>query len=122
MVFIGVSKRFCTVDGRQYDDIGAFWDQMAALYGRCKLRGLGWNWHNNGFDYAIGLCSNEPIIVPDGFSRCEIQLPDTGWQHTCGRTDALDEVYCRIYLAGALTFEIERFDDAGNCRISYWRK
>ena len=44
MVFNGISKVFSTKDDRQYETIGAFWDEFSKKYGREKLRGLGYNW------------------------------------------------------------------------------
>ena len=34
MVFIGISKVFSTKDDRQYETIGAFWDEFSKKYGR----------------------------------------------------------------------------------------
>lgn len=31
MVFIGISKVFSTKDNRQYETIGAFWDELSKL-------------------------------------------------------------------------------------------
>ena len=44
MVFNGISKVFSTKDNRQYETIGAFWDELSKEYGRENLRGLGYNW------------------------------------------------------------------------------
>ena len=48
MVFNGISKVFSTKDDRQYETIGAFWDEFSKKYGREKLRGLGYNYDLSG--------------------------------------------------------------------------
>jgi hypothetical protein len=42
MVFSGISRVFDLTDEQQYETIGQFWDEMAALYGLENLRGLGY--------------------------------------------------------------------------------
>lgn len=44
MEFTGISRTFSTVGEKQYETIGAFWEEMSARYGRENLRGLGFNW------------------------------------------------------------------------------
>ena len=116
MVFTGISKVFSLADEQQYDTIGRFWDEMALQYGLENLQGLGYNWENNTISYAIGL-KNSPI--PD--FNLSIKLPDYGWVCVTGRTDDLKQIYDEIYKDGPLQFEIETFDEAGNCRIQYYR-
>lgn len=41
MKFIGIRKVFSTKNEEQYSTIGAFWDEMSAIYGRENLMGLG---------------------------------------------------------------------------------
>lgn len=60
MEFKGISKTFSTVGEKQYESIGAFWDEMSEIYGR-------------------------------------------------------------VYQDGPLKYEIEMFDDAGNCKIMFYR-
>ena len=55
MKFIGVSKEFSLIGEDQYNTIGAFWDEMAELYGLENLQGLGYNWNGPTMSYAIGL-------------------------------------------------------------------
>ena len=43
MEFKGISRTFSTVGEKQYETIGAFWDEMSGIYGRENLRGLGYN-------------------------------------------------------------------------------
>jgi len=117
MIFTGISRVFSTVNSAQYADIGAFWDEMAEKYGRANLRGLGLNWTETSLEYVIGLI--------DGTAEnadTTVELPDNGWITVCGRTEHLARIYDEIYADGALTFEIEMFDDNGNCRIMYYRK
>ena len=116
MVFTGISKVFSLADEQQYETIGRFWDEMALQYGLENLQGLGYNWENNTISYAIGL-KNAPI--PD--FNLHMELPDCGWVCVMGRTDDLKQIYDEIYKDGPLQFEIEIFDEAGNCRIQYYR-
>ena len=59
MVFNGISKTFSTENNRQYETIGAFWDELSAIYGRENLRGLGYNWTSDTIEYVIGLRQGE---------------------------------------------------------------
>ena len=110
MEFKGISRTFSTVDGMQYETIGAFWDKLAKKYGRKNLRGLGYNWTNTSIEYAIGLIEGDL----DEQNVC-ISLPDNGWEYVIGKTEKLGEIYKDIYKDGSLKYEIEMFDDDGNC-------
>ena len=44
MIFRGIGRTFSTENERQYGTIGAFWDELAARYGRANLQGLGHGW------------------------------------------------------------------------------
>ena len=116
MIFLGVGRVFSTENDGQYETIGAFWDEMAARYGRENLRGLGWNWTAATIEYAIGL--KEGVIK--GADR-RVELPDGGWQVARGRTEQLGQMYEKIYRDGPLLYEIEAFDDDGGCEIRYCR-
>ena len=116
MLFQGIGRTFSTVDERQYEMIGAFWEKLSEIYGRKNLRGLGYNWTETSIDYVIGL-KNGKI---DGQDTC-VQLPDKGWKSVNGKTEKLSNIYSEIYKAGELKYEIETFDDEGNCRIEYYR-
>lgn len=116
MEFKGIRKVFSTVGNRQYDTIGAFWDELSKLYGIENLRGLGYNWTNTSFEYVIGLKDGEI----DGWNVC-VLLPDNGWQRVEGRTENLKEIYNDIYRDGPLKYEIETFDGDENCVIAFIR-
>jgi hypothetical protein len=116
MKFIGIGRSFSTVGEKQYETIGAFWDEMSRKYGRENLRGLGYGWTASSIEYAIGL--KDGII--DG-ADAEITLPDDGWTTVTGRTGELGAIYCEIYKDGLLTYEIEMFDERGGCTIIYNR-
>ena len=116
MVFSGISRDFDLTDAQQYETIGQFWDEMAALYGLENVRGLGYAWQGNTISYAIGL--------KDGQMRdCDLRivLPDEGWETVKGQTDCLKEIYDNIYQNGRLQYEIETFFEDGTCEISYYR-
>ena len=116
MIFIGITKDFSLANEQQYDTIGQFWDELAILYGMKNLQGLGYNWHNNMISYAIGLKKGNI----KGYNL-HIELPDSGWQSIRGKTDNLKQIYDEIYKSGILQYEIETFDEDGNCEIKYYR-
>lgn len=116
MEFKGISRTFSTVDEKQYETIGVFWDEMAGIYGREKLRGLGYNWAETSIEYVIGLIDGDI----EG-SNLDVILPDDGWECVSGKTEELGEIYTAIYKNGPLKYEIEMFDDDGNCKIMFCR-
>lgn len=117
MEFKGISKTFSTVGDKQYETIGAFWDELSGIYGRERLRGLGYHWTDTSIEYVIGLINGEI----EGWN-VSVKLPDVGWEYVSGRTEKLGEIYSNIYKDGPLKYEIEMFDDAGNCRIAFYRE
>ena len=116
MRFEGISREFSLVGEGQYDTIGAFWDELSAIYGLENLRGLGYRWDGDTIFYAIGL--KDGCIDGCNFS---IDLPDSDWVTVCGRTDDLKQMYDEIYKSGALKYEIETFFNDGSCEIKYCR-
>ena len=116
MIFIGISRTFSLINEDQYNTIGAFYDEMAELYGLENLVGLGYGWSGATMEYAIGLKDGE---IPG--ADLSITLPDRGWITRLGRTDDLKEIYDDIYKDGALTYEIESFTENGECAIRYYR-
>lgn len=116
MLFNGVSKVFDLTDEQQYETIGQFWDEMAAVYGLENLRGLGYAWQGNTMSYAIGLTDGD---MKD--CNVSILLPDDGWITVKGQTDRLKTIYDEIYQSGRLQYEIEMFYEDGTCEISYYR-
>ena len=116
MRFEGISREFSLVGEGQYDTIGAFWDELSAIYGLENLRGLGYRWDGDVISYAIGLKNG--LIDGCNFS---IDLPDDGWTAVKGKTDELKQIYDEIYKSGALKYEIETFYENGNCEIKYYR-
>lgn len=115
MKFIGIRRVFSTKNEQQYQTIGLFWDEMSKLYGRDNLMGLGCNWGSDSIEYIIALKNGE--IAEANF---EIDLPDE-WTEVCGRTEELSLLYAKIYEDGPLLYEIEEFNDSGECRIRYCR-
>ena len=115
MRFIGIKRTFSTLNEQQYETIGAFWDEMSKLHGMENLVGLGFGWTENTIDYAMAL--KEGIIPNADF---ETELPDE-WTVVEGRTEKLGELYDEIYKSGRLLYELEEFDERGNCRIRYCR-
>ena len=74
MRFTGICRTFPTLDDRQYETIGAFWDELSAEYGRANLRGLGYSWTADSIKYVIGLKDSDI----SGFDT-ELELPDDSW-------------------------------------------
>lgn len=116
MIFCGISRDFSLANEGQYDTIGAFWDEMSAIYGLENLQGLGYLWQNGNISYAIGLKHGEIETA-----NLRIDLPDDKWVTVEGNTDELKEIYDRIYQNGPLKYEIETFSDDGKCKIKYFR-
>lgn len=124
MVFKGYSLRFSTLGGRQYEDIGRYWDFFAGLCGRENLLGLGLNWEENSLEYVMGVREGCPLpepaqvagAYPDARLR-EVLLPEEGWLEYTGRTEALGALYEAIYRDGPLEYEIEAFGEDGSCRL-----
>ena len=117
MIFQGISKVFSLKNEEQYNTIGAFWDDMASLYGLENLQGLGYDWRGAQMSYAIGLKVGR---IKD--ANVSISLPNDGWVRVEGETDNLKEIYDEIYKDGALQYEIETFFENGRCQIHYYRK
>ena len=116
MTFTGITKDFSLLDEDQYNTIGAFWDELSAIYGLENLHGLGYKWKNGKISYAIGLKAG--VIDNANFSAT---LPDDGWCTVEGETDNLKGIYDEIYKDGALKLEIESFTEDGKCLIMYLR-
>jgi predicted transcriptional regulator YdeE len=116
MIFIGITKEFDLTNEDQYNTIGEFWDELSLKYGLENLQGLGYKWKDNKIYYAIGL--KEGIIKDSNFS---IELPEVGWKIYKGKTENLKQIYDDIYLDGALKYEIETFEENGECLIKYYR-
>ena len=116
MLFKGIGGTFSTENDRQYETIGAFWDELAEKHGRENLQGLGYGWTDRTIEYVIVLIHGEI----DGADRT-VKLPKAGWVTVRGRTAELGEIYENIYQEGRLKFEIERFTDNGDCEIMYCR-
>ena len=117
MHFHGLTRTFSTKNEAQYEEIGAFWDEMAEKYGRENLRGLGYGWTEDTIEYAIGLKEGR---LED--SNCFVWLPEENWITVRGKTAELGKLYARIYEEGSLTFELETFTEDGECEISYFRE
>lgn len=115
MRFVGIKRVFSTQNEEQYISIGAFWDEMSDIYGRENLMGLGCNWGKDSIEYVIALKEGE--ISGANFV---IDLPDI-WKEVSGKTEKLNIIYDEIYKEGSLLYEIEEFDDDGNCNIRYCR-
>ena len=116
MIFIGITKEFDLTNEDQYNTIGEFWGELSLIYGLENLQGLGYKWKDNKIYYAIGL--KKGIIKDNNFS---IELPEEGWKIYKGKTENLKQIYDGIYLDGPLKYEIETFEENGECIIKYYR-
>lgn len=125
MTFCGYGKIFSTENNAQYNAIGAFWEEMSAIFGLENLCGLGFNWAKNTIEYLIGLKSGKipSNLKISNYEYKEVKLPDSGWSVYQGKREELDKLYKEIYKAGALQYEIEEFYDNGACIVKiYGRK
>ena len=120
MIFKGHSKIFSTINNKQYESIGDFWDEMILKYGIENLRGLGFNWTETTIEYIIGLKNNEKFDNVNSIWK-EIELPDDRWEIVVGKTDNLEKIYEDIYRISDLKYEIEKFNNDGTCEIMYIR-
>lgn len=116
MNFKGISRTFSTINNEQYNTIETFWDELSEQYGLENLQGLGYNWTETTIEYVIGLRNGEI----DGSNVC-ISLPDNSWQRVQGKIKDIKRIYDEIYKYGSLKYEIERFDNDGNCTIYFQR-
>ena len=53
MLFKGIGRTFSTENDQQYETIGAFWDELAAKYGRANLQGLGMAGRNDPLSISL---------------------------------------------------------------------
>lgn len=126
MVIKGICFSVSTINDNQYELLGDLWDLLAKHYGRENLQGIGFNWTDKKMDYAIS-CVNEEIDIElvkeivGSASYRDILLPDGSWEDYQGKTARLALLYDEIYAKGAPTYEIETFDDEGNCYIKICR-
>lgn len=119
MKFIGISRNFSTLNDKQYETIGSFWDEMAEKYGLENLIGLGYKWENNTIDYAIGLKSLKEIPG----SNFTMELPDGDWNIEKGETEKLDQLYSKICTGhhSLIKYELETFNEDGTCVVKYYK-
>lgn len=125
MILNGISICFSTVNEAQYTNIGHFWDQMSARFGRENLQGVGYHWTGHSLDYMIAPKEGDfpgDLAIPEGGVRRDLILPDHGWITREGFTEHLGQMYGEIYRDGPLDFEIETFNDDGTCKVCYFRK
>lgn len=129
MKFNGVLIRFDCSDNKQFNAIGEFWEFMGKLFPKEKLRGLGYNWYNDSFDYAIGDFESEfdysLAAITKNYPASKhvvVQLPDSHWETYTGKLENIAQIYEEIYKSGSLDYEIEEFDALGNCKISILRE
>lgn len=121
MIFKGYSKVFSTLNNKQYNLIGYFWDEMILKYDIENLRGLGFNWTETTIEYVIGLKSNEKFDNLN-YEWKEIELPDENWEEIEGNTNELAQIYTDIYKISSLKYEIEMFYKNETCKIMYIRE
>lgn len=128
MTVTGFMIKFSCGNGEQYERIGAFWKAMSDCYPLETLDGIGYGWENDTLNYMIGRIDSElpNDITPlkEFFPQAQyakIQLPDEGWISYRGKTDALDQLYAKVYQEGPLDFEIENFHEDGTCMVRIFR-
>jgi hypothetical protein len=128
MKFKGIRKQISCANWEQLETLGKFWSDMSAVVSTDKLAGLGWEWKDDHFEYAIGLIDNfkELDLVKnsaiDGGEYFEIELPSDGWKTVRGKAKDLRKIYEEEFdcYDSKYKYEIEKFDSKGNCEISVW--
>jgi len=127
MIFTGVKIRFDCTNSQQYKNIGDFWKYMTDNYPKIALKGVGYNWSKNSFDYIIGdfvaprfNMNKIREVFPDA-DFFEVVLPDKGWKVYTGKRNELSKLYDEIYKDGTLDYEIEEFFPNGDCKVSICR-
>ena len=120
-------KRWSTVGKGQYSEISAFWNIVEKYVHCSRLQGFGCDWTDTDFLYGIIFldkeipeeCLNEvQNTFPDITVEDDYPIPDN-YEYTYeGETKNLDPLYDEIWSKGPLAYELEEFDDDGNCRIS----
>lgn len=125
----GIHVRFPCEKGEQYEAIGRFWEEMAALFPLESLKGVGYGWEAGKLDYLIGreerdFCCDPAFLHPrfPAARLLYIELPNEGWEVYSGRREELKELYEKIYKKGPLLYEIEEFDSLGGARIRAFRR
>jgi hypothetical protein len=128
MDFKGIQIRFYCKNGEQYKSIGLFLKYMSEMYHKNALKGVGYNWHVDSFDYIIWNVDERMAFDTAAILKqyptskyITLRLPDEGWQIYQCSIDNLENLYGEIYKDGALDYEIEEFDSNGNCKISVLR-
>jgi len=124
MIFKGVKIKVSCATWEQIEVLGDFWSLMSSNVEMEKLVGLGFNWHNDSFEYAIGLIDRydelDRIIHSNAGEYIEIELPDRGWRTQKGKTEAIQKIYEDEFdcYNTRFKYELEKFDKHGNCEIS----
>lgn len=123
MLFKGFEIKVSCAAWEQVEVLGNFWDKAATMVKIEKLVGLGYNWENNYFSYAIGFIDQfdelEKLRDLDA-KYVEIELPKNGWITKKGKIEELQQIYEQEFdcYNQKFKYEIERFDQEDNCEIS----
>jgi len=126
MIFKGIRIKVSCSNWEQIKILGEFWDEITSKIDINKLVGVGFGWDRDCFDYAIGLIDSfdELEIIKnfniDDSEYIEMNLPDIGWETRTGKISDIQRIYEEEFDCYNIKFkyEIERFDDKGNCKIS----
>ncbi len=104
MIYKGYKTRVRCIDWEQVDVLGKFWDTATSILDNEKIVGLGMNWTENYFDYALGVIDDEDTLQKlksidfskNGLDVCyiEVDLPKIEeWEIFKGKEQNLKEIY-----------------------------
>jgi hypothetical protein len=127
-MFNGVQITVSCENWEQVNTIGEFWECLHALPKTSdEWVGVGRNWIDNTFEYAIGMFDRdlderivEKLLGFPTAKRISFDLPKSGWHSAEGKTKDLQMLYeCDLDCNNKrIKYEVERFSGDGNCRIS----
>lgn len=129
MKFYGYKIRLSCVDWEQVEVLDKFWSAVTKMAGREQIVGLGMEWANNEFTYAMGsfdknvaMNISEAELRKQGFevTYLEKDLPDENeWQIFEGKEDDLQEIYDKQVdcYNRKYDYELEFFDGKGGLKL-----
>lgn len=129
MRFYGYKIRIACANWEQVKPLGKFWSVVTAMVGHDEVVGLGMDWSNGHFTYAMGSFDKRVVsriseikLKTAGFDveYIEVELPEESeWTVFEGKEKDLQKIYdkqvdgmCRKY-----DYELELFDGNGNLKL-----
>lgn len=129
MKFYGYKIRVSCANWEQVELLGRFWDEVAMMVGYDNIVGLGMEWSEDHFTYAIGVFNeqvvrevSEETLRTAGFdvSYTEVGLPEKSeWTVFEGKEDDLQKIYIEKVdcMNRKYDYELEFIDGRGNLKL-----